>query len=474
MTDKFGIVILAAGQGTRMKQSVAKPLVPLQGRRLVDYPLTEAFRFLQENKLSGKICLVTGHHHEHVESYIHEKYVDKKLHMVFQKEQKGTADALKTYLQDCPWAKDVEYTLVLCADTPLLSSWVFESLLKELILLKKDGVAATFYQENPTGYGRVVRAKKQSGFRIIEEKDAVGELSEIKKVQEVNSGVYLLKTQFILDHLYKVDNINKAGEFYLTDLFQDELSVAPLYFSDPLSARLFLGINDLLQLEQAGSYLKRRKMHELREFGVRFMDSSHTYIDQTVSVGEGSLIYPNVIIEGDSIIGKNVVIEAGAIIKKCIIGDGAVIKAYCHLEESEVCTNAQIGPYARLRTGSHIGDDAKIGNFVETKKAILHKGAKVSHLSYVGDAEIGENSNLGCGFITCNYDGANKHKTIIGRDTFIGSDSQMIAPVNIGNDCYVASGSTINQDMEDGAFAIARARQLTKSGMAKKFLKSKK
>jgi bifunctional UDP-N-acetylglucosamine pyrophosphorylase/glucosamine-1-phosphate N-acetyltransferase len=328
-----------------------------------------------------------------------------------------------------------------------------------------DGVAASFIEKNPTGYGRIVRGEK--GFHIVEEKDAD---DEIQKITEVNSGLYILKTSYVLKHLDKIDSNNKSGEFYLTDVFKGGLNVKAQCFQD---GDVFLGVNTLKQLESAEKALRCRKRNELRENGVRFIDSSHCYVDSDVEIGEGTVIYPNTFITGKTVIGKNVVIELGAQISNSIIEDEAKVLAYSILDGAHLHTRASAGPFARLRPGANIGPDAKIGNFVEIKKSVLDRGVKVSHLSYIGDAYIGEETNIGCGFITCNFDGVNKHITKIGKNSFIGSDSQTIAPVEIGDGCFVASSSTITKSMPDGSFAISRGQQVTKINMAKKFLKKK-
>ena len=337
-----------------------------------------------------------------------------------------------------------------------------------LELLKKenfDGVAASFVENNPTGYGRIV--KTQKGFHIVEEKDAT---DEIRKITEVNSGLYLLKTSYLVEHLKAIDSKNKSGEFYLTDVFKDGFNVKAHCFPE---GEIFLGVNTLQQLEMVEKALRKRKQKSFRENGVRFIDISHSYIDSDVEIGEGTVIYPNTFITGKTKIGKNVVIEMGAQITDSIIDDGARVLAYSILEQAHLRNNAAAGPFARLRPGADIGPEAKIGNFVEIKKSVLDRGVKVSHLSYVGDAFIGEETNIGCGFITCNYDGANKHVTKIGKNCFIGSDSQTVAPVEIGDDCFVASATTVNKSMPDGSFAISRGQQTTKEGMAKKFIKKK-
>lgn len=466
MSEKVGIVILAAGQGTRMRINRPKPLVSLLGKCLIDYPITESFKFLQSMGLKGSINFVLGHKKEEVESYLKGKYEqwEKTFNFVFQKEQKGTADALISYFNSSEEALKNTYTLVECADTPLIGESDLILIYEKLKAENLSGVAATFETNTPTGYGRIINAPK--GFRIIEEKEAT---LEQKKIEEVNSGLYIFKTSFILEYLEKINNSNSTSEFYLTDLFQEGLDVATYNFG---RVDRFVGINDIMQLEMVEANLRKEQNLKHKESGVRFLDSNSAYIDGDIEIGAGSTIYPNVTIEGNSKIGESVVIEPGVIIKDSTVKDYAVIKGYSYLEGCVISESASIGPFARIRPKAEIGPESKVGNFVEIKKSILGRGSKVSHLSYIGDAEIGENTNIGCGFITCNYDGKNKHKTIIGKNSFIGSDTQAIAPVTIGNECFVASGSTINENMPDGSFAISRGKQVTKEKMAKRFLKN--
>jgi bifunctional UDP-N-acetylglucosamine pyrophosphorylase/glucosamine-1-phosphate N-acetyltransferase len=465
MNMKIGTVILSAGAGTRMKMGLPKPLAPFMGRCLVDFPLEEGLKLNAKIGETYKVSLVTGHGRELVEEYVNKNYPKEDFGYAFQEEQLGTAHALKCYFDQVKEAKLCEYTLVLCADTPLINVESLETLYNELANNDLDGVAATFKEDVPKGYGRIIRSKS-GGFHIVEEKDADDVQREVK---EVNSGMYVLKTKFILDHLYNIDSTNKAGEFYLTDLFKDDYKVKPVLFEDK---RPFAGVNDLHQLERSEQVMRRRIVFSLREKGVRFIDSRHTYID-TDKIGAGTIIHPNVHIDYKSTVGEGVVLEPGSILIDSHLEDGVRLKAYSHLEGAILRKSSVVGPYARMRPGADIGSESKIGNFVEIKKSKLDSGVKVSHLSYVGDAEIGSETNIGCGFITCNYDGANKHKTVIGKNTFIGSDSQTVAPVNIGNDCFVASSSTVTHDMKDGSFAISRGKQVTKEGMAKRFLKSK-
>ena len=461
MSLTIGAVILAAGEGKRLKLNAPKPLAPCLDKKLVDFPLRELEKFFSQNNLTGSMTAVIGHQKEIVKEYIEKRYPAVKY--AVQVKQLGTADALRAYFDSSESTHKQDYTLVICADTPIVSEAELSKMLELLQTSKCEAVVATFEEKNPKGYGRIIRGAR--GFHIVEEKDAS---DEERKITEVNSGLYLIKTEYVLKHLKEVNSNNKSGEFYLTDIFKDEYNVSPLLFP---RGEVFLGVNNLEQLEEAENILRKRKLNSLREAGVRFIDSKNTYIDDDVQIGSGTVVYPGVFISGKTVIGQNAVIEMGAQIKDSIVLDHGRVLAYSILEGAKLHESAQAGPFARLRPGADIGPEAKIGNFVEIKKAVLERGAKVSHLSYIGDAFIGEETNIGCGFITCNYDGANKHITKIGKNCFIGSDSQTVAPIEIGDNCFVASATTVTKNMPEGSFAISRGQQTTKEGMAKKFIK---
>lgn len=463
MTDKIGIAILAAGKGTRLRVDTPKALIPMLGKPLLGYVLDEILTLPFETRIN----VVVGHQKEKIIEFLssNEKY--KNINYSIQKEQNGTGDALKAYFEGDESLWSTDYTFVLCADTPRLRASTLMNLYEEMKKNKHiDGIAATFIENNPKGYGRIIR--EGSGFDIIEEKDASTFEKEIK---EVNSGLYLLKTSHIKNKLLTLTNKNNSKEYYLTDLFKKIYNVVPKLFDD---SSQFRGINTMLELEELSLLTQKDVCQRLMIEGVRFINSSTNYIEPTVEVKSGTVIYPGVVLEGQTKVNYNVLLESGVVLKNCEVGENAKVLAYSYLEDSKLERDVSVGPFARIRPGAILKSSVKIGNFVEVKKSTLHEGSKVSHLSYVGDAEIGIGTNIGCGFITCNYDGANKHKTKIGDHSFIGSDCQMIAPIEIGNNAYVASGSTINKDVPDGAFAIARSRQETKEGMAKKFLKSKK
>ncbi len=467
MTDKIGIAILAAGLGKRMGKNLPKPLVGLMGKSLVDFPLQASLNFVKAENLDAKVGIVVGHQKELVEKYIEENYKDANSSINFpeQKQQLGTADALRSYFTDCSWASDTDYTLVLCADTPLLTAHELKALWNEVKTNSLDGACACFREENPKGYGRIIRGDR--GFQIVEEKDAN---AEQRLITEVNSGLYLLKTNYIVDQLKNIESNNSANEFYLTDSFAIGQNVSALSFaeSDP-----FLGVNSPVQLERAGKLLRSRINEFWQHSGVEIIDSSTTYIEPSVKIERGVVLYPQTYLHGSTTIGENCTIEPGCIIKESHLAQNISIKAYSYLEQARIANDCTVGPFARLRKGSDLAEKVKIGNYVEIKETRLEKSVSVSHLSYVGDAEIGENVNIGCGFITCNYDGESKHRTVIGKNSFIGSDTQMIAPVEVGESVFVASGSTINQNIPSFGFSLSRARQVIKEGMASRFLKGK-
>jgi len=464
MADTIGTVILAAGKGTRMKTDTPKALALAAGKPLLDYVIQSVKSFSEKENLTLDIGVVVGHQKELLIDWLDS--LTFKVKTAWQKEQLGTADALKSCFHDLPEFWNYTYTMIACADTPLISASEFHRLFQEL---KSDsvlmGVAATFSTSQPTGYGRIVRSSK--GFHIVEEKDAT---DDERKISEVNSGFYIVRTDHLKQVLNQISNKNKSGEFYLTDLFQDQYAVKAVPFSNETP---FLGINTLEQLSHVSDILRSQKLKQLMESGVTILDPRTCYIDHAVSVGVGSILYPFTTILGKTQIGEKVMIESGCFIKNSRIENGAHLLANSYLEEALVRSEASVGPMAHLRPGSDLGEKVKVGNFVEIKKSILKAGAKVSHLSYVGDAEIGEKTNIGCGFITCNYDGAQKHRTKIGAETFIGSDCQVIAPIEIGSKAFVAAGSTITKNIPDGGFGIARSQQVIKEGAAKKFLKSK-
>ncbi len=462
----MNMVILAAGKGTRLKVETPKPLLTALGHPLVEHVSKNLINFSKSEKIKANLHYVVGHEKERVQTFLSQKFSEYNPQFCLQEKQLGTGHALQVFFEKNPEAWNATYTLVACADTPLLTKKLFEKLFSALKDHKMNAVAASFETTNPTGLGRISRSEK--GFKIIEEKDAT---TKERLIKEVNSAVYIFKTDTIKNKLMSLSSENKSGEFYLTDIFQEGDAVMPVLFEDGTS---FLGVNTLIELERAEKILLERKVRAMALKGVRFLNSDSVYIENDVQVESEVIIQQGVSLSGKTKIGRGTIIESGVTIKDSLIGEENIIRANSYIESTQILNNCSIGPMARLREGTVMADDCKIGNFVETKKSSLAKGVKISHLSYVGDAEVGDQTNIGCGFITCNYDGVNKHKTKIGSNSFIGSDCQTIAPVSIGDNAFIAAGSTINKNVPNGAFAIARQKQTTKKDKANLFLKNKK
>jgi bifunctional UDP-N-acetylglucosamine pyrophosphorylase/glucosamine-1-phosphate N-acetyltransferase len=316
--------------------------------------------------------------------------------------------------------------------------------------------------ENPFGYGRVLRNADGGVQRIVEQKDAT---PKEQSVCEINSGIYCMEAAFLFANIDSISSDNAQNEFYLTDLVALANGQGAACLAMTIAdADEIMGVNDRIQLAEAARILRRRINRELMISGVSLVDPEQTYIDQGVVIGPDSVIHPNCTISGSTVIGSGCVIETGAVISTCHIGNSCHIKAGSVLESSELDEEVAVGPMAHLRPGTVLKARVKIGNFVETKKIVMGEGSKASHLTYLGDAEIGRDVNIGCGTITCNYDGVNKHRTVIGDDVFIGSDVQLVAPVTVGRNSLVAAGTTVTVDVPPDSLAISRVPQVNKDG----------
>jgi bifunctional UDP-N-acetylglucosamine pyrophosphorylase/glucosamine-1-phosphate N-acetyltransferase len=459
MTD-LAAVVLAAGKGTRMKSERAKVLHEIAGRPLLFYPLLAA-------KEAGceKISVVVGHQGDEVEAALAGMQVD----CVWQTEQLGTGHALLCATEKLKgFSGDL---LLLCGDVPLLTA---ETIAQLLELHRREAAAVTVLTASlpdPRGYGRILREGENiSG--IVEEKDA----SESQRaIREINTGTYVFDADFVFSVLPQLGKENAQGEYYLTDVVAAAAAAGrktrALCLSDSNEA---LGINDRLQLAEASSLMRQRINRQLMLDGVTLIDPLTTYVDAGIEIGSDSLLHPGVTISGNTRIGRNCIVETGAQIFSSQIADHVHVKNGSVIEESQVGIDCKIGPMAHLRTGTELLGDNKIGNFVETKKARLEEKSQASHLTYIGDAEVGKNVNFGCGTITCNYDGVNKHKTIIEDDVFVGSDTQFIAPVRIGRNSLIAAGATITRDVPAGSLALSRTPQRVIDGWRKKHPLKKK
>lgn len=436
------IVILAAGQGTRMRSALPKVLHPVAGKSMLGHVIDIA----RELKPQG-IHVVIGHGADTVR----ERLAADDLNFVMQTEQLGTGHAVAQALP----ALTSDRVLILYGDVPLIE----KSTLERLLLQVNDQQLGllTVNLDDPTGYGRIVRNAAGQVEAIVEHKDA----SEVQRlISEGNTGILAVPASKLSDWLGRLSNSNAQGEYYLTDVIamavSDGLVVAT---EQPLDAMEVQGANDRRQLAELERHYQQRAARALMTQGVTLRDPARFDQRGEVSVGRDVMIDINVILEGNVLIEDNVEIGANCIIKNSVLRKGAIIKANSHLDGAEVGEGADCGPFARLRPGTVLGKKAHVGNFVELKNAVLGEGAKAGHLSYLGDAEIGARTNIGAGTITCNYDGVNKHRTVMGADVFIGSNSSLVAPVTLGDLVTTGAGSVITCDVPVDNLAVGRAKQ---------------
>ena len=439
-------VILAAGQGTRMKSSLPKVLHPVAGWSMIEHVLRVAASLAPVTT-----TLVVGHEAEAIQR----RLVGRQgLRFALQVPQRGTAHALQ---QAEPLLAGQTGTLVLLSgDVPLLSASTVRRLLETHSAAPAAATVLTAVVERPYGYGRIIRADGRIA-RIVEEKDAS---TAQRRVCEINSGIYAFDMAPLFDALRTIAARNVQGEYYLTDLIavyrRRKLTVETLIVEDPREVR---GVNTRRELSEVGTIMRQNKNEELMAAGVTIIDPATTYIDPDVEVGADTVIHPGVVIQGHSRIGSACEINAYVRIADSELADRVTIHSFCVLVGARVAEDAAVGPFAHLRAATDIGQGAKVGNFVELKETTLGAGSKASHLSYLGDATIGANVNVGAGTITCNYDGEKKHKTVMEDGAFIGSDTQLIAPVRVGKGAYVGAGSSITDDVPPGALGVARGRQ---------------
>lgn len=436
------IVILAAGQGTRMRSALPKVLHPVAGKPMLGHVIDTARKLLPR-----KIHVVIGHGAE----LVRERLAAEDIEFVLQAEQLGTGHAVAQALPQL----SAEKVLILYGDVPLTRVETLTRLLEQAN--ESQLGLLTVNLADPTGYGRIVRDANGVVQAIVEHKDA----SEAQRtIREGNTGILAVPGKRLGDWLGRLSNTNAQGEYYLTDVIAmavaDGLVVATETAQDEMEV---LGANDRIQLSQLECHYQQRMARQLMAQGVTLFDPHRFDVRGEVSVGRDVTIDINVILEGRVVIEDDVQIGPNCVIKDSILRRGAIVKANSHLEGAEVGEGADCGPFARLRPGAKLGAKAHVGNFVELKNAVLGEGAKAGHLSYLGDAEIGARTNIGAGTITCNYDGANKHRTVMGEDVFIGSNSSIVAPVTLGNGATTGAGSTVTQDVPAAALAVGRAKQ---------------
>ena len=445
-------IILAAGEGTRMNSNRAKSLQTVGGTSMLEKICSTA------GKISKDITLIVGFDKE---SIINETntFADLNITTSLQPKPIGTGDAVKCGLDKVSSGSKV---LVLYGDVPLIKKATLDNLIAE----SSEGASIlTTTLEDPFGYGRV--KKTESGFAtaIIEEKDAD---SDEKKIKEVFTGILCVDKELLETSLQEVTNNNAANEFYLTDIVSIMSSKGVNINTCISSNEEVQGANNKKELEKLESIYRSMKTEDLFNQGITIVDAKRLDVRGEVKAGKDCLIDVNVILEGDITLGNNVSIGPNTILKDVEIGDGTKIEAFSHIVNARIGDNCSIGPYARLREGSKIEDSGKVGNFVETKNTTLGSGSKANHFTYLGDTKIGIKTNIGAGTITCNYDGKDKHKTIIGDNSFIGSNSSLVAPVKIGNNTTIAAGSTITKDVPSDALGVGRSKQSNKDNWSKK------
>ena len=444
------VLVLAAGMGKRLRSKTIKLLHPVAGRPMLAHVLDAAAELRPR-----RLITVVGHQAD----LVRQALGDSSTRFVLQREQRGTGHAV---LQAARSIDPRATLLVLNGDLPTLRP----STLRGFVARHRRSGAGlsvlTAEIDDPSGYGRVVRDAQGRIRGVVEQKDAS---PDERRIREINCGIYCARAELLLRMLRRLTPDNAQGEYYITDAVRGLLErgekVAAVLHGD---AAEVLGVNTRQELSRATRTLYARKADALQDAGVTLLDAGRTWIDPRAHVGADSLIYPNVIIEGSSSVGRDCVIGQGSHLSNTTVDDGAEILDYCVIQDSHIGAGARVGPFARLRPGSTLEAATRVGNFVEIKKSRLGRGSKANHLTYLGDATIGPECNVGAGTITCNYDGAAKHATVLGRGVFVGSDTQLVAPVSIGDGAYVGAGTTVTKDVPAGALAISRAPQTNIEG----------
>ncbi len=452
-------IILAAGQSTRMKSRKSKVMHDLAGRPVISYCIDTA-----HESGADPVVVVINPDEPDLREFIKKSGVDYAI----QKNAKGTAHAVMSAQKKL--ANFSGNVLVLCGDVPLVRAEALCKFVEEFQHKKATLGVLTMIPKHPSSYGRIVRDLDGKIIRIAEAKDATADELGIR---EVNSGIICADRTWLFRSLKKIKNNNAKGEYYLTDLvgiaIKEGASVIA-HLCEP--AEDFLGINTRVDLAHVAEIMRERINERHMLSGVGIQDFRHTFIDSDVRIGNDTTVMPFAFLKGVTRVGTNCVIENGAVLKNAVVGSNVHIKAYSVIEDSSISDGAILGPFARVRPGSRVGANARVGNFVELKKCTMKRGAKANHLTYLGDSVVGSDANIGCGTITCNYDGVAKHRTVIGDRVFVGSDTQFIAPVSIGRNSIIGAGSTITKDVPADSLALSRTEQKIVRGWAKKARKA--
>ena len=449
----LNVLVMAAGLGTRMKSNRAKVLHELGGRPLIAHVVRTAASLHPQ-----RIYVVVGHQADEVEKAALAE-VGELASAVLQAQQRGTGDAVESARSQLENSDSL--LLVLSGDVPLIKAETLQKLIEHHRAAHAACTILAVRLENPTGYGRIIRDARGAFQRIVEQKDAT---EEERQVREINSGIYCFETADLFAALRRVEPKNQQGEYYLTDVAEIILAtgrkVEVLITND---AREVSGINTRAELAEFENLLRRNAIRRLMmESGVTFIDPSHAYISPDAQIGRDSIIYPDVTIEGATVIGEGCVIRSGARISNSRLGDGVLIKDHSVVVDSEIASNCAVGPFAHLRMHAALEEKATVGNFVEVKKSRLKRGTKAMHLSYLGDATVGERTNIGAGTITCNYDGVRKHETVIEDDVKIGSDTMLVAPVRVGSRSVTGAGSVVTKDVPPDSLVAGVPAQVKK------------
>ncbi|QSZ27467.1 bifunctional UDP-N-acetylglucosamine diphosphorylase/glucosamine-1-phosphate N-acetyltransferase GlmU [Aceticella autotrophica] len=452
--ENFSTLVLAAGLGKRMKSRHPKVVHKICGKAMIEW-------IIMNVKASGSddIVVVVGHGAEEVKEILKDS-----VKYALQEKQLGTGHAAMLALSLLPDKGDI---MILTGDTPLITA---DNLKEFMKFHSKKNNAVTILSaiiNDPEGYGRIIRDKDGNVIKIVEHKDAT---EEQRNIHEINSGIYIIKAEYLKKSLGLIKNDNIQGEYYLTDAVEIIKEMGGRIGAFNVKPEEVMGVNSRIQLSQAEKIMQMRINYKLMDKGVTLINPENTIIGPDVEVGIDTIIFPGTLIEGKTVIGEDCEIGPNCHIVSSRIGNGCKIE-YSEILESQLGENIKVGPYARIRPDSIIHDNVKMGNFVEIKKSVIGKGTKVPHLTYIGDAEVGKNVNMGCGSIVVNYDGKKKHKSFIGDNVFVGCNVNLVSPVKIGSNTFIAAGSTITDDVPDGAMAIARSRQIIKEGWIEKYNK---
>jgi len=454
--EGIATIILAAGKGTRMKSDLVKVLHPLLGVPMLSYTIDLSLKEIK----AEKTIVVVGYQADRIK----ERFKDPLIHFVLQEEQLGTGHAV---LQAMPFLQSFTGTvLILCGDVPLVRVETLHSFINTFREKGSSLSVLTTVVERPSGYGRIIRSEEGWLERIVEEKDAT---EEERLIREINTGIYCVRASLLLEELGEIGQKNAQGEYYLTDLVEiarkKGLRCSAHWVADAVEV---MGINTRVDLAIANEVLRREKVRELMLSGVTVIDPKTTYVDKMVEVGRDTVLYPNCTLQGRTKMGERCVIEPNSKISDSTIGNEVTIHSNSVITESKIEEGVSIGPFAHLRPLSEVKTKAKIGNFVEVKKSVIGKGSKANHLAYIGDSTLGEEVNIGAGTITCNYNGFEKHPTVIGDRVFVGSNVELVAPVKVGSRSSIGAGTTITKDVPEGALAISRVKQKNIRGWWKK------